>query len=251
MMARPGSADATGNRDGRAAGRRRLLLWSAVPVLLLLCVAGKLLSLGLLAGQAAGAFAARDATAVGTAAQGLGVANVIEPHKAPFAAGGAQALSGDFGAARSLFEDALVRVPRESPDECIVRVNLSLAIEKMGDAALRTEGPASAAVLYGEALAVAEAAPAACFSGGADGEPGEQLAEAEGRLKERLAAGQAAESPEGGQQDAPEQQESPQQSQLEQLRDSARQAERERNSARERDEYLRDNDYAPGPDRPW
>jgi hypothetical protein len=142
-------------------------------------------------------------------------------------------------------------VPRGSSDECIVRVNLGLAIEKIGDAALRKEGPASAAVLYGEALAVAETAPAGCFSGGAAGEPGEQLAEAEGRLKEKLAVGQAGESPEGAQQDAPEEQESPGQSQLEQLRDSSRQAERERNSARERDDYLRDNDYTPGPDRPW
>jgi hypothetical protein len=251
MMARPGSTEDNANRDLMVQRRRHLLLWSALPVLLLLCVAGKLLSLNLLAGQAAGAFAARDAAAVGTAAQALGLANVIEPHKAPFAAGDARALAGDFAAARRMFENALARVPRGSSDECIVRVNLSLAIEQIGDAQHREGGPASAAVLYGEALAVAEAAPAGCFAAGAAGEPGEQLAEAEGRLKDKLAAGQAAESPEGAQQDRPEEQESPEESQLAQLGDSARQAERERNSARERDEYLRDNDYAPGPDRPW
>ncbi|WP_258802388.1 hypothetical protein [Pseudarthrobacter sp. NS4] len=232
--------------------RRRLLLWSALPVLLLLCLAGKLLSVGLLAGQAASAFAAGDAAEAKTAAEGLGLANVVEPHKAPFAAGDAQVLAGDYAAARPLFEDALDAVPRGSADECIIRVNLSLAVEKAGDARLLTEDPASAAALYGEALDIVDAAPAGCFSAGAAGQAGEQLTEAKGRLNQKLAAGQPPVSTEvTPQEDAPEEPESPQQSQLEQLEDSARQAQRERNSGREREEYLRDTEYAPGPDRPW
>lgn len=247
----PGPVKAHGNSRGTPR-RRRLLLWSALPVLLLLCVAGKLLSVGLLAGQAAGAFAARDAAAATMAAEGLGLANVVEPHKAPFAAGDAQVLAGDYAAARPLFEDALDAVPRGSGDECIIRVNLSLAVEKTGDANLRTQDPASAAALYGEALDIVEAAPPGCFSAGADGQAGEQLTEAQGRLNEKLAAGQAPEpAEEAPQEDAPEEPDSPQQSRLEQLKDSARQAQRERNSGREREEYLRDTEYAPGPDRPW
>jgi hypothetical protein len=52
MTAGPGPAT-NRNRDGMAL-RRRLLLWSAVPVLLMFCVAVKLLSLGLLAGAVRG-----------------------------------------------------------------------------------------------------------------------------------------------------------------------------------------------------
>ncbi|MGC0237382.1 hypothetical protein [Arthrobacter sp. SD76] len=117
--------------------RQLLLLWSAVPVLVLLGVAAKFLSLGLLAGQAAEAYAAKDTAAVEAAAEGLNPANVVERHKAPFAAGDAKVLAGDYPAARILFEEALDGVPAVSPDDCVIRVNLSLAIEHIGDAKLR------------------------------------------------------------------------------------------------------------------
>lgn len=233
--------------------RRRLLLWSTVPVFLALCVAVKLLSLGILAGRAADAFNAKDAGAVETAAQGLSLANVIEPHKAPFAAGDARVLAGDFAGARHLFEDALRSVPRGSADECAVRANLTLSIERTGDDKLRKEDPSSAAALFAEALAVANAAPEACFSGGAAAMAGEQLTGAEARLAEKLgaAAGAPTKGGDAAQESAAEEQPSPQQSQLDQLEENARKAERERNSGREREEYLRDDDYSTGPDRPW
>ena len=112
--------------------RRRLLLWSALPVLLALALAAKLLSAAWFAGQASGAFARGDAPAVESAAAVLGVANFLEPHKAPFAAGDALALSGDYAGARTAFEAALAAAP--AADECRVRVNLALSIERLGDA---------------------------------------------------------------------------------------------------------------------
>ncbi|MEQ7739861.1 hypothetical protein, partial [Escherichia coli] len=102
---------------GRALRRRRLLLWSALPVLLVLCVAGKLLSLNVLAGQAASAFEAGNSAAVEAAANALSVANAVEPYKAPFAAGDGRALAGDYTAAKLRFKDALAAVPRGSTDE--------------------------------------------------------------------------------------------------------------------------------------
>lgn len=238
--------------DRRVLRRRRLLLWSSVPVLLVLCVAGKLLSLNILAGQAASAFETGNSEAVGGAAKALGLANVVEPHKAPFAAGDGRALAGDYAAATLLFEDALAAVPLNSADECIIRVNLSLATEKTGEEKLREGDRASAASLYAEALGVVEAAPPGCSSGESSKDSGLRLSQAEERLNEKVAGTAAqAESPGDSSQDEAAKEESAQQSQLEQLEESARQAQRERNAGREREEYLNDTDYGSGPDRPW
>ncbi len=233
--------------------RRLLLLWSAVPVLVLLGVAAKFLSLGLLAGQAVEAYAAKDAAAVGAAAEGLNLANVVERHKAPFAAGDAKVLAGDYPAAKILFQEALANLSVGSADDCVIRVNLSLATEMIGDGRMRAEDPSSAAALYAEALGVAEAALPGCFSGANAQDSGKQLTEAERRLNEKLAAAaELAEAPaEASEKDNSGEQPSPQQSQLEQLEENARQAERERNAARERDDYLRDTGGETGPDRPW
>jgi len=231
--------------------RRRLLLWSVLPVLLLLCVAAKLLSVGPLAGQASRAFAANDAHGVGMAAEALQLANVLERHKAPFTAGDALVLSGDIGAARLRFEEALDLAPADSVDACMIRLNLVLAVERLGDDKLRSEDPASAAALFTEALDIAGAAPGGCFSGNEAAETGQKLSEAEGRLKGKL------EGAGNGQAGTPKENEvepeagTPGRSQLEELAESGRESQRERNSGREREDYLSDPDYAPGPDRPW
>ena len=232
--------------------RRRLLLWSVLPVFLLLCVALKLLSVGPLAGQAAGAFAANDAHAVGMAAEGLQLANILERHKAPFAAGDALVLSGDVGAARLRFEEALNLAPADSADACTIRLNLVLAIERLGDDKLRSEDPVSAVALFTEALDIAGAAPRGCFAGREAAEAGQKLSEAEGRLKGKLEGasnGQAGTPKESG--DVQPEAGTPSRSKLEELAESGRESQRERNSGQEREDYLSDTDYAPGPDRPW
>jgi hypothetical protein len=220
-------------------------------VLLVLCAAAKLLSLDVLAGRAVAGFAAGDSAAVAAAAGGLSLANAVESHKAPFAAGDGRALAGDYDGARRLFQDALAKVPRGSVDECFVRVNLSLATEKLGDAAADGRAASSAAALYAEALAVVEAAPPGCFSGAA-ADSGERLSTAEQRLDGKLsAAGPAADPDEAAEDEAPADEDTARQSQLEQLEESTRQAQRERNAGREREEYLGDNDSGAGVDRPW
>ncbi|MHC6594715.1 hypothetical protein [Arthrobacter sp. C152] len=236
-----------------ASRRRRLLLWSVLPVLLVLCAAAKLLSVGILADRAAQAFAAGDPPAVGSAAAALGIANVLEPYKAPFAAGDAAVLAGDFGAARAAFEQALAGVPRGSGDECLVRINLVLVIERLGDDKLRAADPASAVALFQDAVAVLGESPAGCFTAGAPAGASGALADARERLAGKLDAAGRAAAPQDGTPGDPASDNPPNdgsQSQREQLQDSARQAERQRNSAREREEYL-DGDPAPAPERPW
>jgi hypothetical protein len=245
------------NAGGRHVRRRRLLAWSAIPVFLALCIAAKLLSLGLLGGRAGSAFEAADAASVRAAAEVLQLANVIEPHKAPFAAGDADVLDGNFTAARLRFEEALGLVPparSASAEACIIRVNLVFAIERLGDEKLQAGEPAPAAGLFGEALAAVEAAPEGCFAEGPPAGTGDKLAGAEARLQDKLAEAAQEPTPEAGQEPTPPEEtadDSAQQSRLQQLEESARQAQRERNGGREREEYLEDTDYAPGPARPW
>ncbi|ACL40094.1 conserved hypothetical protein [Pseudarthrobacter chlorophenolicus A6] len=257
----------TDHRPGPGSGfgrlrKRRLLLWgSAVPAILVLGIATKLLSLGVFGGQAAAAFDARDAGAAAAAAGWLQPLNIPEPHKAPFAAGDSHVLGGNFDAARQRFAEALDLVPGTaagSADACVIRVNLVLATERLGDDKLRAEDPASAAALFSEALDVVKAAPDGCFtgdSGTANGSAGERLEEAGGRLAGKLDAagkgGDAAQEPAEDPAQAEEEAEPPQQGQLEQLEESARQSQRDRNSGREREDYLNDAGYNQDPDRPW
>ena len=245
------------SQDGRKR-RRRLLWWSALPALVVLCLSGKLLSVGMLADTAARSFAAGDSGGVTDAAAGLRIANFFEPHKAPFAEGDGLFLAGDFAAARQRFEEA--QSLAGTADECVVRVNLALTIEHLGDAEAKTGDQAAAARLFAEGVAVVEAAPEGCSGAGAgadagaDSGSGEQLEQAGERLQQKADAAAADKaSPQPSEQ--PGQDEVPadpgQQSQLEQLKDSAKEAQSERNSGQERDEYLRDDDFGPGVDRPW
>jgi hypothetical protein len=235
--------------------RRLLLLWSGLPVLVVLCVCAKLLSLGVLTGQATTGFESRDSRAVGDAAAGLRAANVIERHKAPFAEGDARVLAGDFEAARQLFGEALALSGPD--DECVIRVNLVLSIERLGDARLAAQDPAGAGRLFAEGLAVVDGAPDGCLAGAQSAAPDakEKLDQAEARLRQKsedAKAGEgAAPQPDGTNGEPPAAADPERQSQLEELRDNARNSQLERNNGQERDEYLRDGDYGAGPGKPW
>jgi hypothetical protein len=240
--------------------RRRLLWWSALPAILVLCLAAKMLSVGILADTAARSFEAGDAGRVVDAAAGMRIANFIEPHKAPFAEGDGLFLAGDFAAARQRFEEALSLAG--TADECVVRVNLALTIERLGDAQAKAKDPTAAARQFAEGVAVVEAAPEGCLDvggeagadAGVEAGAGQKLEQAGERLQQKADAAAADNTtPQPSEQPA-EDEPAPdpgQQNQLEQLKDSGKDAQTERNSGQERDEYLRDDDFGPGVDRPW
>ncbi|MDQ0678165.1 hypothetical protein QFZ30_001547 [Arthrobacter pascens] len=231
--------------------RRRslLLLWSALPVLLVLCFSAKMLSLGIFAGQAARAFDAQDAGAAESASAGLRAANFIETHKAAFAEGDSLVLAADFAGARQRFEQALALTGPK--DECVIRVNLVLSIERLGDARLQAEDPTAAGRLFAEGLAAVGAAPQGCFASGGQ-ETGEKLKQAEARLQQKFQDESAAAPQPQSETGDPQSEPGPErQSQFDQLKDSARQSQLERSNGQERDDYLRDSDYGSGPDKPW
>ncbi|UKA48020.1 hypothetical protein LFT48_11050 [Arthrobacter sp. FW305-123] len=226
--------------------RRRLALWSAPPALLALAVAAKLLSVAVLGTAATNSFEAGEQEGAARAAAGLQIVNILEPHKGLFASGDARVLAGDFAAARRDFESALAA--GAGNDECKVRVNLVLSIEKLGDEAGE---PAAAARLFNEAKATAEGAPPLCRTESPANSAGEgkSLDAAEDRLKGKIAAAEAPDRPSTSKQST--QPQPPNQEQLQQLQESAQQAQRERSEGQERGEYLRGRDKDPGVDRPW
>lgn len=250
--------------------RRRLLLWSALPVLLALLLAAKLLSAAWFSSQASGAFARGDAPAVESAAAVLGVANFLEPHKAPFAAGDALALRGDYTAARTAFEAALDAAP--PADECRVRANLALSIERLGDTgsgggtdgtdgSSGTDGTGEGVRLLEEALAVVRAAPAGCFGAdSADSEAGERLQQAGQRLEEKIERSRSRAEPgvtaepdvePGSEEEGAVGSRNALDAKLEQLREAAQSAQRERNRGLQREEYLNGTSSGPLTDKPW
>lgn len=153
-------------RPGRLRLRRRLLVYSAPLVLLVVLIVAKLISVVVAGDSAASAFRRGDGGAVRDDAVVLGVANVIEPAKAPFAAGAAAVLDGRLDEAEADFAAALARTG--TADSCPVRVNLELVRETQGDRAATAGDRSHADERYASALTVVADAPPVCFADNSD-----------------------------------------------------------------------------------
>jgi len=152
--------------------RRRLLIYSAPITAVALLVVLKLISVVVAGDLAVSAFSSRDGNAVRADAAILGVANVVEPAKAPFAAGAAAVLDGRLDDADRHFTAALART--DAARSCPVRVNLELVRETQGDRAAAAGDRARAQERYASALAVVVNAPQNCFAGNSDPDPQRQ-----------------------------------------------------------------------------
>ncbi|SPM36047.1 Mycobacterium rhizamassiliense ORFan, partial [Mycobacterium rhizamassiliense] len=146
--------------------RRRLLIYSAPLTIAALLVAAKLISVVVAGNSAVSAFAGGDGSALRTDATVLRVVNIVEPAKAPFAAGVAALLEGRLADADGDFSDALART--DAAGSCPARVNLELVRETQGDRAATAGDPGRASDRYGSALTVVDGAPATCFSHNTD-----------------------------------------------------------------------------------
>ena len=156
-------------RPARLRLRRRLLICSAPITVAALLVAVKLISVVVAGNSATSAFASGDGTAVRADAAILGVANVVEPVKAPFAAGTAAVLDGRLDDADSHFSAALSRT--DAASSCPVRVNLELVRETQGDRAAAAGDRARADERYVSALSIVDRGPQGCFLGNSDPDP--------------------------------------------------------------------------------
>lgn len=175
--------------------RRRLLAFSAPVVLVVALVVAKLVSVVIAGNAAVGHFADGDADALRADASVLGVANVVEPAKAPFARAAAAVLEDRLDEADAGFTEALARTPAE--ESCPVRINLQLVRERRGDHAGFDRQPDVARAHYLASLAVVTEAPAGCFAGNDDPDPQRRgvRADAQPRLEAKIAAVQNAAPP--------------------------------------------------------
>lgn len=196
-------------KRARLALRRRLITFSIPVVLVVLVVAIKLLVMGAASQRALAGFHANDPDAVHRAADTMSIVNVIEAHKAPFARGDAWVLAGDLEQARASFEEALALAPGDSVDSCQIRVNLALALEKLGDAAKAAGQDDKARDYWRQVVAVTDATPPVCSRPQADGAGAKSTAAGQ-RAKAKLDPTAAPQDP---QQQTPEQQQEQQRKQ--------------------------------------
>lgn len=156
-------------RPSRLRLRRRLLLVSAPVAVVALIVAVKLISVVVAGDSAVSNFAQRDADALRGDVSVLGMVNIVEPAKAPFAAGTLAVLDDRLADADAHFSEALARTPGQQ--SCPVLVNLELVRERQGDVDAWENRPDAARDRYRSALALVESAPAGCFAANTDPDP--------------------------------------------------------------------------------
>lgn len=238
--------------DGLKRKRRRLLLWSAPVVLLVLLLALKFLSLPVFAGQATKSFAANNVQGTLSAAQGMGTFNMVERYKSYFALGDGYVLRKDFAQAKDSFSTALALVP--AGESCKVRVNLVLTLEQLGDAKTKAGDSVKALNFYKEASSVVSAAPKDCFApqseNNKEGE-GEKLDQAKKRLAQKQGSGSEAQDDQGStSEQTPTEAPTPEQSKLDKLKDKADQAQKNRsNSQSNHEKYAQSSPESY--DKPW
>lgn len=149
---------------------RHRLLWISAPVaLIVLIAAAKMISVVVVGGSASSHYADRDADALRADATVLGVLNVIEPAKAPFAQGTSAVLDDRLADAEARFAEALARLPEKQ--SCPALVNLELVTERRGDVDAWENRPDAARDRYLSALDLVDGAPPKCFSGNTDPDP--------------------------------------------------------------------------------
>lgn len=155
------SADAgtTSQPPGRLRLRRRLLLWSSPAVVLLLLLAFKLTSVGLLGSQLPGEFVARDAAGMRNTLEWIDVGRLSRGSHERLAAGDANMLDRDAPAALQDFESA----HQEDPAACPPRGNYAMTGELLSDRELAAGKFINARTLLEQVVQVADG-DTACFA---------------------------------------------------------------------------------------
>lgn len=232
--------------------RRRKAGLIALPgTVLATVVAVKLIGMMLVSGQVASAYEREDYSAATSLARWLTVVNVIDPWKAHFAVGDGLAAQGLDPDAQLEFERALGLAAEE--DQCPVRVNLSLVLERQGDAVIAADATKrdEASAFYDEALEVIDDADESCRQPPKDGEDGtdDELSDSEQRLTEKKEAlAEPSEDESDDADDQPEPDGSPSDATVEKLEEKLRDAGQDRSDQQTAERTPSDPDYV---DKPW
>lgn len=253
----PDAAAALLAANRRRRSIRRWLLIALLPLALAgVLLVGKLLSMYAFAHQSISQFVVGGYAESEAAARGQDVVNWFEPFKAPYNIGTALAGAEKLPAARSELEQALPLA--QGLDVCYVRINLSLVIERQGDAAQAEGEAAKAAAFYGEALQITVETPEECNSEDAQNnspDPNRDMSDTleQNQQRQQEKQQQSQQDPqqneggEGGEQEKP-QQPQPSQSDLDEIEKKLNQGQQERE-----DELGDQGDEggSGGTDKPW
>lgn len=167
--------------------RRRLLVFSAPVLILMLVAAGLAVHVDRLGEATNAAFADQDVETLRANISELRSYAVISEGAAAFAEGDALVLEGRLDDAEKKFTEALEQVDGDAV--CPVRVNLEFVRETLGDLSVSSGRVDDANTLYKNAIAVVDDAPGGCFEGNAD--PDEQRralrSDAKARLERKIA----------------------------------------------------------------
>jgi hypothetical protein len=166
--------------------RRRLLLFSAPVMALVLVAAVKMISVVVVGGSAATDFGRHDIDALADDVAILRTFDVIDPAKTSFADADLLVLEGRLEDAAAGFSDSLSRTGHAQ--SCPARVNLELVQETLGDLATRGGNKGVAEKWYTSAITVVTQAPGQCFAGNDDPDPDRRAIRAEAlpRLQAKL-----------------------------------------------------------------
>jgi hypothetical protein len=164
------------------------LVFSAPVVIVALIASIKMVSVVVAGNSAASDFTRGDISALRDDVSVLGVLNVLEPEKAPYAAGSLAVLEGRLDQADERYSEVLLRIGAQQ--SCPVRVNLELVRETQGDLAVRDLRWAQAHEHFSSALTVVEQAGGGCFQGNTDADPQRRAIrdDAAARLAAKLSA---------------------------------------------------------------
>lgn len=141
--------------------RRRLVLFSILPALVLVAIGAKLVTMVAYGHAAKSDYLEFDAYALADDVRVLKSVNVIDSYKAYFAEGDRYVLEGKLSDAQAEFTTSLSLVDPE--DSCPVRINLEVVLETQGDLKSAENHRDEATPFWLEALTTVQEAPEGCF----------------------------------------------------------------------------------------
>ena len=141
--------------------RRKLILLSILPALVLVAIGVKLVTMVTYGYAARSDYLEYDSHGLADDVQVLKSMNAIDSYKAYFAEGDRYALEGRLTDAEAEFKTSLSLV--DPAQSCPVRINLEVVLETQGDLKSADNRRDEAKPLWQEALKTVQEAPAGCF----------------------------------------------------------------------------------------
>lgn len=241
--------------EPRLRRRRRMILATILPAIVLVVLAIRFLTLPVFIGQAQDAHGGDDGPGMVKAADRLHPLNIVERWRAPFVEGTGKSIDGDLEGGRADLETALERT-KNPQDDCTVRTNLVITISQQADAAKEAGDEDKEKSLAEEALKLIEEGPEGCLDGSDDGnggEAGRKQQEQKDKLEEQTGKSQPEEpqEPEDEGDDGEGEDEEKKDPKQKELEERNQQGQRQSETDRREEEGEEKGSSGAGVDKPW